>query len=358
MEFLGSMNLAITLLVAIAIASIVGTVLQQNEPYNNYIIKFGPFWFEVFKALGLYDIYGAIWFLLLLGFLLLTTSVCVYRYTPSLLRDMNHFRLDAQEKSLRAFKHSSQWQMAEAAGAFDEQAQRFLSSRGYRVRIRRGDDHTMLASMKGSTSRLGYLFAHVGIIVICLGGLIDGNLALKWADYTGRIQPETRDVPVSEIPSQSILSEDNAAFRGSVQIPEGGRAGVVFLGLRDGYLVQPLPFSIELEDFRIEHYESGMPKSFESDLVIHDDALDEPLRQTIAVNHPLIYKGYAMYQSSFADGGSELKMRAWSLDDPGREALALDGKVNQQLRINTPRGAYRLELDDFKLFNIFPNQEA
>jgi cytochrome c biogenesis protein len=52
-EFPGSMNLAITLLVAVGIASIVGTVLKQNEAFQNYIVKFGPFWFEVFDTLGL-----------------------------------------------------------------------------------------------------------------------------------------------------------------------------------------------------------------------------------------------------------------------------------------------------------------
>jgi cytochrome c biogenesis protein ResB len=34
--------------------------------------------------------------------------------------------------------------------------------------------------------------------------------------------------------------------------------------------VQPLPFSIEVKDFRIGHYANGQPKSFASDLVIHD----------------------------------------------------------------------------------------
>ena len=47
----GSMNLAITLLVAIAIAAVIGTVVQQNQPYADYVLKFGPFWFEVFKRL-------------------------------------------------------------------------------------------------------------------------------------------------------------------------------------------------------------------------------------------------------------------------------------------------------------------
>ena len=44
-EFLGTMNLAITLLVTLAVASVIGTVLQQNQPYTDYLLKFGPFWF-------------------------------------------------------------------------------------------------------------------------------------------------------------------------------------------------------------------------------------------------------------------------------------------------------------------------
>ena len=50
------MNLAITLLVAVAFSSVIGTILKQNEPYQNYILEFGPFWFEVYKSLGLYDV--------------------------------------------------------------------------------------------------------------------------------------------------------------------------------------------------------------------------------------------------------------------------------------------------------------
>ena len=77
LKFLGSMNLAITLLVGLSIAAIIGTVLQQNQPYTDYVIKFGPFWFEVFQKLALYDVYSSAWFLLILFFLVLSTSTCV-----------------------------------------------------------------------------------------------------------------------------------------------------------------------------------------------------------------------------------------------------------------------------------------
>ena len=101
-HFLGSMDLAITLLLALAIASIIGTVLQQNQPYTDYLIKFGPFWFDVFESAGLYDVYSALWFLAILTLLVISTSVCVIRHTPSMIKDMWNLRTHVQEKSLRA----------------------------------------------------------------------------------------------------------------------------------------------------------------------------------------------------------------------------------------------------------------
>ena len=101
-RFLGSMNLAITLLVAVALSSIVGTLLKQNEPYQNYIIKFGPFWHEVYQSLGLYDVYSSAWFIGVLSFLVLTTSICVIQNGPGILRSIRQFRADITAQSLRS----------------------------------------------------------------------------------------------------------------------------------------------------------------------------------------------------------------------------------------------------------------
>ena len=54
------MRFAITMFSLLGVASIIGTVLKQNEPYNNYIIKFGQFWFNIFETLGLYNVYQAL----------------------------------------------------------------------------------------------------------------------------------------------------------------------------------------------------------------------------------------------------------------------------------------------------------
>ncbi|MEJ2407547.1 MAG: cytochrome c biogenesis protein ResB, partial [Candidatus Thiodiazotropha sp.] len=286
-----------------------------------------------------------------------STSVCVYRNFPAIIKDMRNFRLDVQAKSLRGFHHYDEWQ----GNATTEETVSALGKRlqglGYRVRVKQHEDHIALAAMKGSVSRLGYLLSHIAIVVICVGGLVDGNVPLKLAEWRGDIVPETRDIPVSQVPAESVLPADNSSFRGSVNIPEGSRANFIFLGLKDGYLVQKLPFSVELVDFRIQHYPSGMPKSFESTIIIHDDALKEPLKKDIAVNHPLIYKGHAIYQASFADGGSKVNLEAWSLDLPTREPLKIDGTIGRTIELNTPRGTFTLELGDFKMFNIFPLPE-
>ena len=359
LEFFGSMNLAITMLVAIAIASVIGTFLQQNQPYNDYIIKFGPFWHEVFQIMGLYNVYGAVWFLLLLLFLVLSTSVCVYRNAPKMLRDMNEFRLSAKEKSLRSMHNSLSWTTDSDALETEKNIQYFLKLKGFRSRIKDHGEYKLIAAMSGAWNRSGYVFTHVGIIVLCIGSFLDGGFALTIKEWTGRIVPETRDIRADQVPATARLTpDDSISFRGSVSLQEGASINIAFLNVRDGYLVQELPFRIELKDFRVEHYASGMPKSFESDIIIHDkEHLDKPLEQTISVNHPLIYRGYAMYQASFGDGGSNLSLKAWPFYSKNIQKLDINLAVKEKRDINTVVGKYTLELDDFKVFNIFPNSE-
>ena len=61
-ELLGSMRFAISLLVVICIASVIGTVIPQNRPDNSYIDQFGPFWFEVLQKFSVWQIYNSTWF--------------------------------------------------------------------------------------------------------------------------------------------------------------------------------------------------------------------------------------------------------------------------------------------------------
>ena len=351
LDFLGSMNLAITILVIIAVASVIGTVLQQNQQYNSYIIKFGPFWHEFFKTLNLYDIYSASWFLVLLFFLVLSTSVCIYRNVPVMLNEMRNFRLNAQLKTLRTMENSQEWQLDTDTQTAENKLKQFLQANGYRLREKQHDDRKIISGMRGKWNRLGYLFAHIGIIVICIGGFLDGTFDIAFREWAGKSKVDL----TREFPKESRLQPGELiSFRGNTSLPEGEKANYTILQVREGALLQFLPFTIELQDFRVEQYESGQPKSFESDLIIHDDQLEKPLQTTISVNHPLIYRGYHIYQASFGDGGSKLKLKVWPFNDYQLRTLDIEGVVHENRTLSTAKGNLTLEFINFKKFNVFP----
>lgn len=350
-ELFSSMRFAISLLTVLAIASVIGTVLKQNEPYSNYIIELGPFWFKVFSILGLYDVYHAGWFLSILLFLVLSTSFCIYRQAPLMLRELKSFREHATEVSLRGFSHQAVFSSEAASATMVQRLTGYLTGQGYRFKVG-GDMQTLIAAKTGSYNRLGYILTHSAIVIICIGGLVDGNIPLKVQELLGYKKIETRDVPSNQVPAISRLSPANLSFRGSVSIPEGGAADVIYLNVADGYLVQDLPFQIHLKKFRIEHYATGQPKSFESDIVITDRASSKSLEGTVSVNHPMIYRGVAIYQASFGDGGSGLTMNGWNLFSPADQPSPYKAQVSQAFGLSNGAERYTVEVVDFKVFNV------
>ncbi|OYY74834.1 MAG: hypothetical protein B7Y40_02470 [Gammaproteobacteria bacterium 28-57-27] len=357
LAFLGSMNLAITLLVAVALASVVGTVLQQNQPYGDYLMKFGPYWFEVFRALDLYDVYSAPWFLAIFTLLVVSTSACVIRNAPSMLREMFTYRSRVGENEIRSMREHVEWPhlpMSVEAAAIE--GRRVLMDEGFTFKETRVKEGYMFSARKGSLQRLGYIFTHVAIVVICIGGMLDSRIWLSYQEFVGKLTVETRSVPLSQVPEESKIAATNPGFRGNVNVPEGSKTSVLFLNVRDGYVVQNLPFDIEVKDFRIEHYINGMPKSYESDLVVTDPKHPhDPVKATIAVNKPLIYNGYAIYQASFGDGGSRLKLSSWQLaGGTAGTSQPVEGAVFQDIPFTVGDVKYTLELNDFRMFNINP----
>ncbi|HEY9017938.1 cytochrome c biogenesis protein ResB [Thiomicrospira sp.] len=358
LEFLGSMNLAITLLVMLSIASVIGTVLQQNQVIQDYIIKFGPFWHEVYSQLDLYSVYGASWFMLVLLFLLVSTGVCVSRNTPVFIKDMKQF---SEKLSLNALKHQPNhvsFTLDQTTENLQQHAIKTLKSHGFRYRTHQKEDGSItLAGLKGHWNRLGYFFSHISIIIICIGALMDGNLYLKFSEWTGNLAPETRNVSLNDVDPKAWLSADNYSYRGNVNITEGRDADVLFLPYGDGYLVQQLPFRIEVTDFRLDYYDNGMPKSYESDILLYADDLEEPLAKTIEVNHPLYYKDYAIYQSSYGDGGSKVNFNVHALASPNISNSVVESAINKNESLTTPVGQFRIEFTDFKLYNIVPRDK-
>ncbi|KQR45090.1 cytochrome c biogenesis protein ResB [Acidovorax sp. Leaf160] len=310
-ELLSSMRFAIALLTVICIASVIGTVLKQHEPAVNYVNQFGPFWAEVFLALHLNAVYSAWWFLLILAFLVVSTSLCVARNAPRYLSDVRNYKESLREQSLGAFAHRAENHLPDAPEAAARRLGALLVSGGWKVRLQqRGDRGWMVAAKAGAANKIGYIAAHSAIVLICLGGLLDGDLVVRAQMWLGGKTPYAGGGLISEVKPEHRLSERNPTFRGNLLVAEGMQSSIAILNQSDGVLLQELPFSIELKKFIVEHYSTGMPKLFASDIVIHDKATGEATAARVEVNHPASWRGIEIYQSSFDDGGSQVTLQA------------------------------------------------
>ena len=81
------MRFAISALMVVCIASAIGTIVAQNSPSINYVNQFGAFWAEVFSSLDLFRVYNAPWFLVVMALMLVSTSLCLIRNTPKMIKD-------------------------------------------------------------------------------------------------------------------------------------------------------------------------------------------------------------------------------------------------------------------------------
>ena len=357
-KFISSMEVAIALLVIVAMASVIGTVVQQNQPYIDYSLKFGPFWFELFGLFGFYDIYSQIWFISILAFLTVSTTSCVIRNTkPTLIAIKKHQAEMNQQQLLQCpIKRSFSFNLDEHQ--FNQAIQAVRQQLGINLRKRSDlDDNqsTIWAAIASRFQKSGYFLTHLGVIVICIGAIADSNFYLKIAEWRGDLRHESRNVLLDDINPAAWLEPDNLNFRGTVTIPEGRSANVLFLPWKDGYLVQKLPFFVRLLDFRTEYYPTGQPKSFESDLALFD--LNETLitTQTISVNKPLSHAGITIYQSSFEDGGSILQLELNNLLN--NTQVPIEISVNSEQAISLFKTPLQLELTDFRHINVVPRQD-
>jgi cytochrome c biogenesis protein len=317
-ELFSSMRFSITLLTVICIASVIGTVLKQHDPFPNYVNQFGPFWAELFMAMRLNTVYSAWWFLLILAFLVTSTSLCIARNTPKILTDLKAYKENIRESALLAFHHRAEGSLG---GAPEVEAQRVgqaLAKAGWKVRLQQRGNGWMVAARAGSVNKVGYLAAHSAIVLVCLGGLLDGDLIVRAQMWLGGKVPYNGGGMISEVPEKHRLASSNPTFRGNLLVAEGTQSSTAMLSQSDGIVLQELPFAIELKKFVVEHYSTGMPKLFASDIVIHDKETGAKIPARVEVNHPVRHRGIEIYQSSFDDGGSSVTLKAVPLDGSGR----------------------------------------
>jgi cytochrome c biogenesis protein len=137
----------------------------------------------------------------------------------------------------------------------------------------------MVAAKAGAANKIGYIAAHSAIVLVCLGGLLDGDLIVRAQMWLGGKTPYTGGGLIADVQARAppVRAQPHLPRQ-----PAGGRGHAVvstaILNQSDGILLQELPFAVELKKFIVEHYSTGMPKLFASEIVIHDKETGEKIR--------------------------------------------------------------------------------
>ena len=351
-ELLSSMRFSISLLTVICIASIIGTVLKQNEPINNYINQFGPFWAQVFGSASLTSVYSAWWFMLILAFLVTSTSLCVTRNIPKIMVDWKVYKEGIREQSLKAFGHTAQSTLSETPNEAVQRISKMLANGGWKVKLQERNNGWMVAAKAGRVNKLGYIAAHSAIVLVCIGGLLDGDLIVKAQMLWSGKSTYSGGGLISDVKPEHRLSTSNPTFRANILVAEGAQSSTAILNQGSGVLIQDLPFSIELKKFVVEHYSTGMPKLFASDIVIHDKETGEKKSARVEVNHPVNYKGVEIYQSSFDDGGSTVKLTSVPLSNHAKP-FEVEGVIGNSTQLLSGKNdKLTLEFAALRVLNV------
>ena len=358
-ELLSSMRFSISLLTIICIASVIGTVLKQHEPAVNYANQFGPFWAQLFLAVKLNAVYSAWWFLLILAFLVASTSLCIARNTPKIIADLKTYKENIRDQSLKAFHHRAGAELGETPQAAADRIGRTLASGGWKVKLQQRStpqgDGWMVAAKAGAANKIGYIAAHSAIVLVCVGGLLDGDLIVRaqmW--FNGKV-PYAGGGMIADVRPEHRLSERNPTFRANLLVAEGTQSSTAILNQSDGILLQELPFAIELKKFIVEHYSTGMPKLFASEIIIHDKETGEKIPARVEVNHPARHRGIEIYQSSFDDGGSAVTLQSVPMTGASK-AFDIQGTIGGSSQLTRGQGAgadkMTLEYTALRIINV------
>ena len=352
-ELLSSMRFAIALFTIICIASVIGTVVQQHQPPVNYVNQFGPFWAEVFGRLGLYAVYSTAWFLLILVFLVVSTSLCVARHTPKILADLRNYKENIRESALLAFHLKASGALPLDRAQALARVSEVLANDGWKGKAQVREGGVMVAARQGAANKLGYIAAHSAIVLICIGGLLDGDLIVNAQMALLGKSTYAGGGLIKDVAPEHRLSTANPTFRANLYVPEKAVAGTAVINLTSGIVLQDLPFQVELKKFVVEYYDTGMPKLFASDIVVHD-ADGTKTEAKVKVNEPFIHKGIAIYQSSFEDGGSKLTLMARPMGRPGApfEVKGEVGGVTTLTNAASQTDKLQLEFTGLRTINV------
>ncbi|MBW4594412.1 MAG: cytochrome c biogenesis protein [Brasilonema angustatum HA4187-MV1] len=270
---LTDLRLAIVMLLAIAIFSVTGTVIEQGQSiafyqanYPEHPALFGFLTWKVLLTLGLDHVYRTWWFLALLIFFGTSLTACTFTRQLPALKAARRWKFYDEPRQFQKLALS-----AELDNGSVNPLTQLLQNRRYKVFQEKDDT---LYARKGLIGRIGPIVVHVGIVTILLGSI--------WGAMTGFV-------------AQEMVSSGNT-FQVKNIIDAGPWATAV-----------PKDWSVRVNRFWIDYTASGGIDQFYSDMSVLNNQEQEVDRKTIFVNSPLRYRGVTFYQTDW--GISAVRVR-------------------------------------------------
>ncbi len=256
-DFFASVRVVTVIIFLIAVASVVGTLIDQEGQYNSWVSpaqyypqRYGQVLGPLLYRIGLTRMYASWWYLSLLLLLGISLVVCsLERFIP-LWRTVQRPNTSPPEAFIQHLRHRFAFRPPNGEPPL-ALLTRELRARRYHV-VQEG---SRLYADKGRWGRWGPYVTHIGLLLILLGAM-------------------ARAIPGASF-DQMIWVRDGATVK-----------------------VQDANWYVRSEKFTAEYYADGTPKSYRTDAVVIDDG-KEVKRHTIAMNDPLWYQWVELYQSSF-----------------------------------------------------------
>ncbi len=266
-EFFTSLKLAIFVIIILAVTSIIGTIIEQNQPLEKYRQFYSDGTIRIFESVGLFDMYHSWWFLLLLVLFTVNLICCTLDRLPRVVRVVRNPKTTLDENLEKTMGLVERWKRKGELETLAATYQEAMTDAFARPRVTENAGTLHLYAEKGVISRFGVYVTHLSIIIIFIGAII-GNVF---------------------------------GFKGYANIVEGESASVI--PTRGGTTKVDLGFAVRCNKFWVDYYPNGQPKEYSSDLSIIENG-KEVLRKRIEVNDPLQYKGVWFYQASYGSAGA------------------------------------------------------
>ncbi|WP_072623131.1 cytochrome c biogenesis protein [Spirulina major] len=274
LRILADLRLAIVLLLAIALFSISGTVIEQGQSigyyqsnYPEHPALFGFLTWRVIGLLGLDHVYRTPWFLALLVLLAASLTACSYLRQWPALKTARRWNYYDQPKAFEKLALSAEL----SSGSLTTLAP-LLTAKGYTLFQ---EDHRLYAR-KGLIGKIGPIVVHVSMLLILAGAV--------WGSLSGFFAQEV--------------------------IPSGAQRGITNVIDAGPFSASQIPhdWEIKVNRFWIDYTAEGNIDQFYSDLSVVDQEGTERDRQTISVNHPLRHRGVTLYQTNWGIDGVQVRV--------------------------------------------------